>query len=264
MRYLELPPSAALAPYVRCVWIFEADVPVTEPQRIVPDGRAELIVHYRAAYAEGGEAQPGAVFAGQLTRPLWLRATGPSGVLGVRFHPAAARCFAAMPMVQANDRRIDLDALWPGQGTKLASDVRRVDDDTMRAAVVTDFVAQRIAAGPPLDDAVVRCCALLEGAQGDTGVTAMCELAGLGRRQLERRFRDAVGVGPALLATILRLRAVFDVIERDSARPWTDAALAAGYFDQSHFIRDFRRLVGCTPTEFLAGAPGIASALVAR
>ena len=264
MRYLELPPSAALAPYVRCVWIFEAEAPVAEPQRIVPDGRAELIVHYRAAYAEGGEPQPGAVFAGQLTRPLWLRATGPSGVLGVRFHPAAARCFAGMPMYRANDRRIDLDALWPGQGTKLASDGRRADDDPSRAAIATGFVAQRIAAGPPLDDAVVRCCALLESTHDDARVAALCALAGLGRRQLERRFRDAVGVGPALLASILRLRTVFDLIERDSDRPWTDAALAAGYFDQSHFIRDFRRLVGCTPTEFLAATPGIASTLVAH
>jgi AraC-like DNA-binding protein len=65
-----------------------------------------------------------------------------------------------------------------------------------------------------------------------------------------------------MLADILRFRRVFDAIERDSARPWTDAALAAGYFDQSHLVRDFRRFVGCTPTEFAAARPGLASALV--
>ena len=69
-------------------------------------------------------------------------------------------------------------------------------------------------------------------------------------------------MGPALLATVFRFRRVFDLIEHDSSRPWTDAALAAGYFDQSHFIRDFRRFVGCTPSEFRRTPEGIAQALV--
>ena len=59
-----------------------------------------------------------------------------------------------------------------------------------------------------------------------------------------------------------KAKSVFDLIEHDSARPWTDAALAAGYFDQSHFIRDFRRFVGCTPSEFHRTPEGIAQALV--
>ena len=55
---------------------------------------------------------------------------------------------------------------------------------------------------------------------------------------------------------------MFDVIEHGGPRPWTDAALEAGYFDQSHLIRDFRRFVGCTPSEFAASRPGLATALV--
>ena len=55
---------------------------------------------------------------------------------------------------------------------------------------------------------------------------------------------------------------MFDVIEHGGARPWTDAAVEAGYFDQSHLVRDFRRFVGCTPTEFAASRPGLATALV--
>jgi AraC-like DNA-binding protein len=86
-------------------------------------------------------------------------------------------------------------------------------------------------------------------ARGSAGCIAWSDLvaaSGIGRRQLERRFGDAVGIGPALLASIFRFRSVFDLIERDGSRPWTDAALAAGYYDQSHFIREFRRFVGCT------------------
>ena len=93
-RYEEFAPRAELAAHVRCVWLFEGDVEA-EDQRIAPDGCSELIVHFRQPYLErapDGSAfrQASVVFAGQLTRPLHLRAAGPAGVIGVRFHPAGA------------------------------------------------------------------------------------------------------------------------------------------------------------------------------
>jgi AraC-like DNA-binding protein len=62
------------------------------------------------------------------------------------------------------------------------------------------------------------------------------------------------------LGGILRLRRFFDQLDRDNA-PLADAALAAGYYDQSHFAREFRRYAGLTATEFLATRPALASAI---
>ena len=263
MRYAEHPAPEALASVLHCLWTFEDDGPAGGPQRIVPDGRCELVVHFGAPYREVGEtrAQGRVVFAGQLTRPLWLEATGASGVVGARFHPAAARAFLDMPMDRATDMRLDLTRLWPGEARAL---LREVDDSAKiepRVHAVAQFVARRVTGSTP-DEVVTRCVAAFQQSGGTMPVQAAAEIAGIGRRQLERRFLDAVGVSPALFANVLRFRSVFDSIERDSARPWTDAAMAAGYFDQSHLIRDFRRFVGCTPTEFAAAHPGLGSALV--
>jgi hypothetical protein len=92
MRYEELPPPPALAGHVRCIWIYESGSgeAAAQAERIVPDGRCELIVHFGSPFLEESRPQPRALFAGQLTRPLWLRAGGPAGVLGVRFHAAGA------------------------------------------------------------------------------------------------------------------------------------------------------------------------------
>jgi AraC-like DNA-binding protein len=265
MPYTELPPSPRLAPFVRCVWTFEAESSGPAPERIVPDGRTELIVHYRAPFAEGGTLQPRVVFAGQLTRPLWLHASGPAGVVGVRFHPAGARRFLGVPLGAFNDQRVAIDTLWDGSAEPLVNAVVAARDVAGRAAAAEAFVASRIERQPPADDAVVaRCADSIERQGGKVSIEELTATAGVGRRQLERRFRDVVGVGPALLASIMRFRSVFDLIEHDSARPWTEAALAAGYFDQSHFIREFRRFVGCTPTEFLDSREGLATALVAE
>jgi AraC-like DNA-binding protein len=263
MRYAEHAPPESLAPILRCLWSFEDEDAGAEPQRIVPDGRCELIVHVGSPYRERGAAEPQGrvVFAGQLTRPLWLEATGPASVIGARFHPAAARRFLDMPMDRATDARLDLARLWTGEARTLMRELGDARDEAGRVAAVAQFVARRVA-GTEEDATLAACVKALEDGGGAMPIQAVAELAGIGRRQLERRFLHDVGVSPALLANVFRFRRVFDAIERDSTRPWTDAAIAAGYFDQSHLIRDFRRFVGCTPGEFIASRPSLATALV--
>ena len=267
MDYAEFAPTAALAPFVRCVWTFTAAGPGATPERIVPDGRCELIVHAGDPFAEAtargrAQVQALAIFAGQVTRPLHLRATGTASVIGVRFHPAGARVFFGRSVREATDQRIPLDQMWLGAGTALARDVVALRSVAARVAFVQEFVAQRIALHLDQRDTLVESCvARIDAEPATVDIAAMAEDAGLGRRQLERRFADVVGVGPALLASIFRFRRVFDVMERDGSAPWTHAALEAGYFDQSHFIREFKRFVGCTPTEFAASARGLSEAL---
>jgi AraC-like DNA-binding protein len=126
------------------------------------------------------------------------------------------------------------------------------------------FVTERIARlAVPIDEAIARGAAALEAQAGRCSLEEVIAGSGVGRRQFERRFRDSVGLSPKLFASVLRLRSVFDVLQEDPQADWTEAALAAGYFDQIHLIRDFRRFVGCTPAQFLATRATLASALVA-
>ena len=258
MRYAEHAPPDALASVLHCLWTFEDVAPEGAPQRIVPDGRCELIVHLGNPYREAGAraAQPRVLFAGQLTSPLWLAATGPCSVVAARFHPGAARAFVGFSMRHATDRRLAVEA------GGLVETLEREPSMATRAQALASWLGERLGhAGQ--DDTVARAAAArIESTRGDVGIEELARECGLGRRQLERRFGDQVGIGPALLATVFRFRRVFDLIEHDSTRPWTDAALAAGYFDQSHFIRDFRRFVGCTPSEFQRTPEGLAQALV--
>ena len=264
MRYDEVAPPPALAAHVRCIWSYEADAgeAAAAAERIVPDGRCELIVHFGAPYLEGATRQPRALFAGQLTRPLWLRADGPAGVLGVRFHAAGARRFLGRPLAEATDRRIPLTDLWAADARRLVRNVANASDASTRARIAAAFVAERIEAGDGKDDDVVaRCVARLEEGAGRVAIEELMDVAGIGRRQLERRFRDAVGVPPRLFASILRFRRVFDALQGPHGARWTEAAAAAGYFDQSHLIRDCRRFLGCTPTQFLETQGELAAAL---
>ena len=259
MQYAEVDPAPPLAQYVRCIWSFDDDSGQGAPQRIVPDGRPELVVHctlpYREIEAGRAIAQTRILFAGQLTRPLWLKPGPRSRVIGVRFHPAGAYRFLGQPLDTFTDVRVAVASLWPEEETRLWSEVSAAKETSTRIKAIERFVERRIvASGVAEDEIVSRCVAAMQ--------EEVATQAGIGRRQLERRFRKVVGISPGTLSDILRFRRVFDAIEHDSARPWTDAAAAAGYYDQSHLVRDFRRFVGCTPTEFAAAQPGLSSALV--
>lgn len=244
-RYQEFAPRADLAAHVRCIWLFEGGQEA-EDQRIAPDGCAELIVHVGQPYLErapdgGAHRQAPVVFAGQLTSPLHLRADGPAGVIGVRFHPAGAYGYLGEAAGRYTDRRTPLDI-----GLDLAG-----LDEAARLAAVQDHVFARIAANPAPRDLAVE--AAVDRLRTGQPVEAS--------RDLQRRFARIVGVPPRMLAAILRFRGVFDALSEPGVASWTEAAHAAGYFDHPQLARDFRRFVGCTPTQFLKQQAGLASSL---
>ena len=261
-RYLETEPDPALAHTVACVWTFEGADP--EPQAIPPDGCCELIVHWRAPYEEetreGWRGQPDALFAGQLTRPLRLRAPRPAGVVAVRFRPAGAGGFVGGPLDAFTDRRAPLaEIVGEAQATALVAAVRGAADDAARFAAVQAFVTARSGRAP--DPAVERCVEAVTESEGRVGMEALERLSGLGARRLQRRFAAEVGLPPRLLASVVRFRRVFAALQDRTTRNWAEAAQAAGYFDHPQMARDFRRFVGCTPSQFLAAREGLAASL---
>ena len=72
-------------------------------------------------------------------------------------------------------------------------------------------------------------------------------------RRFIQIFRDEVGLTPKLLCRVLRFQEVINTIEKRDAVDWVDIALSCGYFDQAHFIHDFRSFAGITPTGYQAG-----------
>ena len=63
-------------------------------------------------------------------------------------------------------------------------------------------------------------------------------------------FNQYVGVGPKWVINRYRMHEALERMEQDDALEWTRLALELGYFDQAHFIRDFKALIGRSPREF--------------
>ena len=266
-RYEELAAPAELVAHVHCVWSFEFDEAGVE-QAVPPDGRSELIVNLGTPYEElGGDGrwtlQPRVLFAGQLTRPLVLRSRGEVDVIGVRFKPAGAWAFVGAPMSSCTDRRLDLAALHGDVASvALRTRLRDSTDAGARIAALSRYVATQIALRDGRRDAEVEACVdrILAG-EGRVALAELGALAGLGERQLQRRFAEVVGISPRMLGVVVRLRRVFDALRDAPWSTWSERAQAAGFFDHPQMARDFRRLLGIAPSRWAARGRGLATSL---
>lgn len=252
MKYSEVRPSLALAEHIECFWSLQSDGDATDlpPQRIFPDGCVELIVNLADPFAErapnGLARQPKHIVVGQMEHPLEIVATGRVHLLGVRFQPHGARKILGLPMSELSGRIVPVDDLHRelGAAARSACDVA---DSRERLGIIEAAMQRRATQGKQVDATVRETLKWLLKTDGVTSVEYLTAAAGVSRRQLERKFKEWVGLTPKTLARILRFQRVFKA-QQNGAANWAEIAAECGYFDQSHLIRDFRQFAGDCPS----------------
>jgi len=188
------------------------------------------------------EEQPSRMLVGQMDHHVTVRATGTVDVVGVRFHPSGAHPLFRFPMAELANELMpleDLAALHDRLGSESSTEERKQALDTVLTARFGN------AAAPDRD--FERAVSSVVRAEGRISVDALAAGMGVGTRQLERRFRERVGLGPKRFAKVLRFQSVFRRAFLDE-RPWAHLALDCGYYDQSHFIREFKSITGRSPS----------------
>jgi len=251
MFYREIQPSPAAARVVRCYWILEDDGASRGPQRIVPDGRSELILNlgqpYESQTPSGWKSQPQYFFMGQITGPLLLRAAGRARTIGIRFHPHTAGHVLGIPANELTNTATELDHLSRPLWRELEP-LAELHGPLDAIQVLDQVIARRdFKSDEQLADAVRE----LEGSRGSMRIAEIAYRAGLSARQFERRFLSAVGIPPKLFCRMQRFQRVFPALENQHDG-WADTAARCGYYDQAHLIRDFHEFAGKPPALLLA------------
>jgi AraC-like DNA-binding protein len=257
MDYRQWDPIPELAPFVDCLWTLTGRLDdLSAPlQPVLPDGRPELVLHFGDPFervrADGtSERQGRRLFAGQLTGQLILRPTGRIDVLGVRFNPYGAAALVDGPQHGLAGRTLGVDDISTALGRALAHVQERSSSLDDAAARVQQLLVRVMR--PDRIDARVRVAAdEITARNGLVSVEAVADWVGVTRRHLERRFLDTVGVSPKRLARIARFQNALRMMEFGESAHGAQTAAACGYADQSHLIREFRDLAGCSPSAHL-------------
>lgn len=255
MNYQTFPPHQDLASFIKCYWTMENPKEENpQKQTIVPDGCMEMIFHYGdlyKQYMENGEGivQPRSCVFGQLTQPLNIEPTGVTGIFSVRFHHEGFLPFATMPIKEMDNKAISLEKLFGLDGKALEKNVLEAKITEEKIAAVEAFLLNRLNT-EAFDKIVQSTVDTILTANGQLSVDSLSKKINVNRRQLERRFSSAIGLSPKQLSKTIRLQSTLKLLLNKEFTSLTTLAHDADYYDQAHFIKDFKEFTGLTPKEF--------------
>lgn len=253
MKFFSTEPASHLSHLVKQFWIIGNPDPTVVQQKIIPDGYCEIIIHfgdpYRIRLNETWETQDRVLFAGQIRRFFYLENTGSSGMLGIKLMPAAAFALFQREMSFFTDRVVPLSEMTSRVPPSAMFSRDEIQDDERILAAQT-WVEQLI--DSPVYPTIERTARIAQDLIDHKGMINIEDLATqhrITRRQLERAFKKVIGLSPKYYARIMQFNYIFEAMQSHD-NSWVDVALDSGYFDQSHFIRNFRAFTGESPAQY--------------
>lgn len=255
--YREIPPSPALAPYVRCYWHFRTpeDLVTGIRNRVLPDGCADILFNLgRPLTTDPDEVTifrtPSPIAVGAMRSPALYHAGPGVEIIGVRFHPGGARPFFGLPLAELTDQQVHLDDIWKIPVREISERIGAAGTLRERIASIERVLIGRILSAPTPDQRrVAGAIAAIDGSGGTITIRELEHRLGLGRRRIERAFSDLVGVPPKMYCRVVRLQRTLPFIDRAEREiDWSDVVYRCGFYDQSHLIAEMKALAGLAPS----------------
>jgi len=233
-------PSGDLAPFVEHYWIVRWDLSEPRVAETIPHPSIHMVLE------SSGRSEVVGVMRTKFSRVL----EGRGRVVGTKFRPGAFRPFVKQPISAFTDRRRSVREVFGARAGGLGEQVMAHADDREGIAIIESFLR---GFNPSPDDGMAvagRVAARIVDERAITRVDQLVREFHTSVRQLQRLFKEYVGVSPKWVIQRYRLLDAAERVAAGSIVDWADLALELGYADQAHFIRDFKRFVGRSPGEY--------------
>jgi len=260
MKYLQYKPIKELSKFVKLIWILESDSPDDSfgREKILPDGAVEMVFHYADpfyTYFSSGEKmkQPKNFTIAQINNFIEIESDGNIGFISVRFYP-----WGAYPFMPKNspkklvDKVVMLEDVW---NESLEMLIRKLKSASHleKATIIQNYLLKHLVhTNRRKLDEITCLIQLILKTKGLLSVAKICDSANLSYKQLERRFTSTVGVSPKVFSKNTRFLHLCHNLKEYENKPLTGLAYELGYYDQAHFIKEFKAFSGLTPKEYFA------------
>lgn len=240
-------PSAPLSPFIKSFLFIESG---EERNNIVlPDTSMTLALRYKGQVSTGQNGNlPTVVFSGIRESSRQIHYNAGTANLLINFRPGGAAAFFHEPLNELFGQSMPVDWLKNGSSLSfLGEALAELAGKSEQLALVEKMLIKKLIRQEP-DPLVAAAIQSIHDTDGNHRIAMLAKELYISRDAFEKRFRHATGTSPKHFSSIVRLRKAIG--NHVPGRSLTDLALTAGYYDQAHFIREFRAFTGRPPRQF--------------
>jgi AraC-like DNA-binding protein len=244
MQYQEIQPQGFLSQVVRYFWIISHDAADnTGPVR----------------YQLFAESSPSVVFfpysdesilAGHTCKSREILIGGRFLMIGACLYPYAVPLLFKISTATIRDTCISLDDLANHESSVTKEKMVLADNHRDRIKILSDYLFYLLKRTKVVQRGMHGCVQSIVSSNGQTPVDLIVDQLGISQRQAERKFNEQVGLSPKLFSRLIRFHSSLKFAAHPKPYSLTEIAYLSGYFDQSHFIREFREFSGISPKNY--------------
>ena len=258
-RFNAIPPHPLLTPYIARIWIFESSgrLPAQERKLIVPNTHLKLTLTFRNGIAArvGAKAflqrENELALTGLIDTPVILDPyeDTDTGTIIIEFNPLGAYRFFHLRFAEVQNEITDLTVLTGNEAETLRMQLADTGDDiAKKLELLQNFLLKQLEKNPA-DPIYDYCIQRITATHGLATVAQLEKETGYSARWLHRKFAEHLGTGAKNLAEIVRFKQFYHAWSTALPPEVLKKYIYEYYYDQSHFLRAFKRFTGTTPTE---------------
>lgn len=262
MRFQIFKPVGFLANFVKEYCFMEADAHEgAVVERVIPTEHVQLMFHYKdpfIVYKSPKEIlqQPRSIVSGLTDSYFDVSTNGDTGVVFISFYPEGACNFFDFPLSEIGNQSIDLKDVFYSTCRELEEKLFETVNFGQRITLIERFLQKNYKPIPVYDKLLIeKSIEQIKHFNGNTTVSELSEILAVTTKSLERKCSKYLGKPTKQVIQLFRFQSILQDFSKDKNASITDRAYRNGYFDQSHFIKDFKKYCGYTPGEFLEKYP---------
>jgi len=260
MNFITRIPTFPLSQFVESIWFYEGFNPEFTKEKILPDGAIEFMIDLtdipKKLFVDNDLDRyclyKNAWISGERTGYIMIEQQPSQGsMLGVRFKPGGAYPFFSFPISEINDSVVELDLIYGSIILDLREQLLATNSVKEKFECVESFLINQAKRNLEPDQTVEFALRQILFSPQALAIKDLADKIGITQKHLITKFDNVVGLTPKLLTRISKFQKVIKTIGHQNQVEWSEIVYGCGYFDQSHFIKDFVHFSGMNPSKYL-------------
>jgi AraC-like DNA-binding protein len=252
---MQIAPSKELMPYIRHFLFLESFEQENKQLRLFADGNTALVLSsYQNLFSNDTNVSlPGSFFYGQVSGFKNINAIGKMSLVIVVFQPYGIKQLFGIPAKEMRDKIIGIEEILGSQRRFFQELLFGQPDVKRRVDILNKLFIELLTKNKKYNTIYLQAALeFIETHKGNLSIKQLEKYTGYTERHMERMFDDCIGLSPKKISNITRLHYFLKLLNRNSGNEnLTSYSYEAGYADQSHLIKEFKKNTGLTPTEYL-------------